>query len=85
MKEESENGDFKLNIQKTKITASSPITSRQTKGKKWEVSDFIFLVFKINVYGGCSHEIRRILGRIAMMNQIVYSKVEISLCRQTSK
>ena len=55
VKEESEKVSLKLNIQKTKIMASSPITSRQIDGET--VSDFIFGGFKITVDGDCSHEI----------------------------
>ena len=71
MKEESENDDFKFNIQKTKIMASGPITSRQIDGKTMErVTDFIFLGSKITVDGDCSHKIKRrlLLGRKAMTN-----------------
>ena len=70
VKEESEKADLKLNLQKTKIVASSPITSSQINGKKVEtVTDFIFLGFKIDD-GGCSHEIKRhlFLGRKGMSN-----------------
>ena len=66
VKEESEKAGLKLNIQKTKIMASSPITSWQIKGEKVEaVTDFIFLGSKITVDGNCSHEIKRriLLGR----------------------
>ena len=62
---------LKLNIQKTKIMASGPTTSRQTDGEKMEtVTDFIFLGSKITVDSDCSHEIRRRLplGRTAMAN-----------------
>ena len=60
VKEESEKVGLKLNIQKTKIMASSPITSWQIDGKTVEtVADFIFLGFKITVDGDCSHEIKR--------------------------
>ena len=60
VKEESENVGLKLNIQKTKIMASSPITSREIDGETVEtVSDFIFLVSKITADGNCSHEIKR--------------------------
>ena len=60
MKEESEKFGLKLNIQKTKIMASGPITSWQTDGETVEtVTDFIFLGFKITVVGDCSHEIKR--------------------------
>ena len=57
VKGESEKAGLKLNIQKTKIMASGPITSWQIEGEKVEtVTDFIFLDSKINVEGGCSHE-----------------------------
>ena len=60
VKEESEQVGLKLNIQKTKIMASGPITSRQIDGETMEtVSDFIFLVSKITTDGDCSHEIKR--------------------------
>ena len=60
MKEESEKVGLKLNIQKTKIMASSPITSWETDWETMEtVSDFIFLGSKITVDGDCSHEIKR--------------------------
>ena len=68
-KEESEKTGLKLNIKKTKIMASGPITSRQIDGEKMEtVTDFIFLGFKISADGGYNHEIRRglLLGRKAM-------------------
>ena len=71
VKEESEKVILKLNIQKTKIMASSPITSWQIDGETKEtVTDFIFLGSKITAYGDCSHEIERclILGRKAMTN-----------------
>ena len=71
MKEESEKADLKLNIQKTKIVASGPITSWEIDGKTMEtVSDFIFLGSKITADGDCSHEIRRclLLGRKPMTN-----------------
>ena len=71
MKEKSENASFKLNIQKTKIMASNPITSWQTDGETMEtVADFIFLGSKITVDGDCSHEIKRHLfpWRKAMTN-----------------
>ena len=69
MKEESEKVGLKLNIQKTKIMASSPITSWEIKGETVEtVSDFIFLGSKITADGDCSHEIKRrlLLGRKVM-------------------
>ena len=71
VKEESEKIGSKLNIQKTKIMASSPITSWQIDGKTVEtVSDFIFLGSKITADGDCSHEIKRclLLGRKVMTN-----------------
>ena len=71
VKEESEKAGLKLNIQKTKIMASSPITSLQIYGETMEtVRDFIFLGSKITADGDCSHEIKRhlLLGRKAMTN-----------------
>ena len=71
MKEESEKAGLKLNIQKTKIMASSPITSWQIDEKTMEtVADFIFLDSKITADGDCNHEIERclLLGRKAMTN-----------------
>ena len=71
VKEESEKACLKLNIQKTKIMASGPITSWQIDGEKVEaVSDFIFWGSKITADGDCSHEIKRclLLGRKAMTN-----------------
>ena len=71
VKEESEKAGLKLNIQKTKIMASSPITSWQIDGEKMEtVSDFIFWGSKIPADGDCSLEIKRrlLLGRKAMTN-----------------
>ena len=62
VKEESEKVGLKLNIQKSKIMASSPITSRQIDGKTVKtVAKFIFLDFKITADGDCSHEIKRCL------------------------
>ena len=72
VKKESEKLGLKLNIQKTKIMASDPITSWQIDGETMEtVTDFIFLGSKITVDGDCSHEIKRclFLGRKAMTNQ----------------
>ena len=69
MKEESEKAGLKLNIQKTKIMASSPITSWQIDGGTMEtVTDFIFRGSKITADGDCSHEIKRrlLLGRKVM-------------------
>ena len=71
VKEESEKGGLKLNIQKTKIMASSPITSRQIDGETVEtVTYFILGGSKITGDGDCSHEIKRrlFLGRKAMTN-----------------
>ena len=72
VKEESETVGLKLNIQKTKIMASGPISSWQIDGKTMEtVIDFIFLGSKITADGNCSQEIKRhlLLGRKAMTNQ----------------
>ena len=71
VKEESEKVGLKLNIQKTKIMASGPITSWEIDGETVEtVSDFIFLGSKITADGDCSHEIKRclLLGRKVMTN-----------------
>ena len=71
VKEESEKVGLKLNIQKTKITASSPITSWQIDGETVEtVADFILGGYKSTADGGCSHEIKRclLLGRKVMTN-----------------
>ena len=71
VKEESEKANLKLNIQKMKIKASSPITSWQIDGESLEaVTAFIFLGFKITADGECSHEIKRhlLLGRKAIIN-----------------
>ena len=71
VKEESEKAGLKLNIQKTKIMASGPITSWEIDGEKVEtVTDFIFLGSKITTDGDCSHEIKRrlLLGRKVMTN-----------------
>ena len=88
VKEESEKVGLKLNIQKTKIMASSPITSWQIEGEKVEaVTDFIFLGSQITVDGDCSHEIKRhlLFGRKAMTNlDNVLKKAETSLCYQRS-
>ena len=66
VKEESENVDLKLNIQKTKIMASGPITSWQIDGETVEtVADFIFLGSRITEDGDCSHEIKRRLLLVA--------------------
>ena len=71
VKEEGEKAGLKLNIQKTKIMASGPITSWQIDGETVEtMADFIFLGFKITADGDCSHEIKRhlLLGRKVMTN-----------------
>ena len=68
-KEESENASLKLNIQKTKIMASGPITPWQIDGETMQtVTDFIFLGSKVTANGDCSHELKRhlLLGRRAM-------------------
>ena len=71
VKEESEKAGLKLNVQKTKIMASGPITSWEIDGKTVEaMADFIFLGSKITANGDCSHEIKRplLLGKKAMIN-----------------
>ena len=69
VKEEREKAGLKLNIQKTKIMVSGPITSWQIGGEKVETgADFIFLGSKITVDGDCSHQISLLLGRKAMRN-----------------
>ena len=71
VKEEQEKAGLKLNIEKTKIMASGPITSWQIEGENWKQwQDFIFFSSKITADGDCSHEIKRclLLGRIAMTN-----------------
>ena len=76
VKEESEKAGLKLNIQKTEIMASSPITSWQINGETMEtVTDFIFLGSKITADGDCSHEIKRclLLGRKSMANLLLLS------------
>ena len=72
VKKESEKVGLKLNIQKTKIMASGPITSWQRDGET--VTDFIFGGSKITADGDCSHEIKRplLLGRKAMINLAAY-------------
>ena len=87
VKEESEKAGLKLNIQKTKLMASSPITSREIDGKTMEtVTDFIFLGSKITADGDCSHEIKRrlLLGRKAMTNLDSIWKTETLLGWQRS-
>ena len=84
VKEESEKVGLKLNIQKTKIMASGPITSWEINVET--VSDFIFGDSKITADGDCSHEIKRrlLLGRKVMTNLVAYSKAETLLCQQRS-
>ena len=86
MKEESEKAGLKLNIQKTKIMASGPITSWEIDGETVEtVSDFIFWGSKITA-DGCSHEIKRrlFLGRKATTNLDSILKSRDILCQQQS-
>ena len=82
MKEESEKVGLKLNIQKTKIMASGPITLWQINGET--VADFIFGGSKITADGDCRHEIKRhlLLGRKAMTNLNSTLKTETLLCQQ---
>ena len=87
VKEKSEKAGIKLNIQKTKTMASSPITSWQIDGKTMEtVTDFIFLDSKIILDGDDSHKIKRclLLGRKAMTNLDNVLKAETLLCQQRS-
>ena len=87
MKEESEKVGLKLNIRKTKIMISGPITSWQIDGETVEiVADFIFWGSKITADGDCSHEIKRrlLLGRKAMTNLDSILKAEILLYQQRS-
>ena len=82
VKAASEKAGLKLNIQKTKITASGPTTSWQTDGETMEtVTDFIFLGSKITTDGDCSHKIKRclLLGRKVMTNLDSILKREILL------
>ena len=87
VKVESEKVGLKLNIQKTKIMASGPITSWEIDGDTVEtLSDFIFLGSKITADGDCSHEIKRhlLFGRKAMTNLDSTLKTETILCQQRS-
>ena len=87
VKEESEKVDLKLNIQKTKIMASGPITSWGIDGETVEmVSDFIVWGSKITADGDCSHEIKRhlLLGRKVVTNLDRILKTETLLCQQRS-
>ena len=83
-KEESENVGLKLNIQKTKIMASGPITSWQIDGEA--VADFIFWGSTVTAGGDCSHGIKwhLLLGRKAMTNPDSILKTETLLCQQRS-
>ena len=86
-KVESEKVGLKLNIQKTKIMASGPITSWEIDGATVEtVSDFLFLGSKITADGDCSHEIKRrlLLGRKVTTNLDSILKAETLLCQQRS-
>ena len=86
MKEESEKVGLKLNIQKTKIMASGPITSRQIDGETVEtLSDFIFWGSKITADGVCSHKITRhlLLGRKVMTNlDSIFKSRDITLSKK---
>ena len=84
VKEESKKVGLNLNIQKTKIMASGPITSWEIDGET--VSDFIILDYKITADGECSHEIKRrlLLGRKAMINLDSIFKAETLLCQLRS-
>ena len=87
VKEENEKVGLKLNIQKTKIMASDPITPWEIDGETVEtVSDFIFFGSKITADGDCSHEIKRclLLGRKVMTNLDSISKAETLLCQLRS-
>ena len=87
LKEESEKFGLKLNIQKMKIMASSPITSWEINGETVEtVSDFIFWGSKITADGDCRHEIKRrlLLGRKVMTNLDSIFKTETLICQQRS-
>ena len=87
VKEESEKAGLKLNIQKTMITASGPITSWQIDGETIEtVTDFIFLGSKITADSVCSHEVKRglLLGRKAVSNLDSILKSRDILCQQRS-
>ena len=87
VKEESEKGGLKLNIQKTKIMASGHITSLEIDAETVEtVSDFILRGTKITADGECSHEIKShlLLGRKVMSNLDIYSETETLLCRLRS-
>ena len=87
VKEKSEKVGLKVNIQKTKIMASSPITSWEVYGETVEtVRDFIFLGSQITADGNCSHEIKRrlCLGRKVMTNLDIILKSRDITCQQRS-
>ena len=87
VKEESEKVGLKLNIQKMKMMASSPITSWEIDGETVKtVSDFIFLGSKITADDDCSNEMKRhlLLGRKVMTNLDAYAKADTLLCQQRS-
>ena len=87
VKEKSEKVGLKLNIQKTNIMASGPITSWEIDGETVEtVSDFIFLGYKITADGDCSHEIKTclLLGRNVMTNLDSILKAKTLHCQQRS-
>ena len=87
VKVESDKVGLKLNIQKTKIMASGPITSWQIDGETVEtVADFIFLGSQITADGDCSHEIKRrlLLGRKVMINLDSILKIRDIICQQRS-
>ena len=87
VKEESEKVGLKLNVQKTKIMASGPITSWRIDGETMEtVRDFILEGSKITADGDCSHDIKRclLLGRKVMTNPDSMLKAETLLCQQRS-
>ena len=87
VKEESEKASLKIDIQKTKFMATSPITSWQIDGEAVEtMTDFIFLGSKITADGDCSHEIKRhlLIGRKAMTNLDSILKSRGILCQKRS-
>ena len=87
VKEESEKASLKLNIQKTKIMASGPITSRQIDGETMEiVTDFILVGTKVTADGDCSHKIKHTFSLEEKLwpTYTAYYKVEALLCQQRS-
>ena len=84
VKVKSEKIGLKLNIQKTKIVTSGPITSWEIDGETVETVRLYFLGSKITADGDCSHEIkgRLLLGRKVMTNLVAYSKAETLFCQQ---